>query len=407
MSEQRFYIAGDQNGTPLAVFDANGNVIKSIKRTPFGQQLADSNPNFFIPIDFYGGIFDPNTKLVFIKDRFYDPLVGQWMSPDWKDIFITKMYLPTELFFYRFYTNDPINGYQLATRNKYLLETDDWLQLFGFDVKSMIGSVYTSQFLELNQVNNIEPMLQSDFKVMSGLQCIVEKAEKNFVETGLFTKWISSLKPELLNLVPRISYKKSAFGNGVLFSRIENSKVLINVLNNEGIVEDVISSVFNNTYFLDLHFNIHNQNTFYFINKNILKLRDDLDELKRLSGLFNITTHEPNLGDNAKEIRLHGSDSMIVLKYDVDPEQEKHRILKHALKRAVERAWDLEKQAIAAGFQGRADWSEEEKEELISHGYVDGFEGVYIHNIFRYPQLADDPSNIAFRRDAKRKRRKV
>jgi hypothetical protein len=30
---------------------------------------------------------------------------------------------------------------------------------------------------------------------------------------------------------------------------------------------------------------------------------------------------------------------------------------------------------------------------------VDGYEGVEIHSIDQYPQLADDPGNVAFRRD--------
>ncbi|NHV87631.1 hypothetical protein, partial [Escherichia coli] len=49
---------------------------------------------------------------------------------------------------------------------------------------------------------------------------------------------------------------------------------------------------------------------------------------------------------------------------------------------------------------------EEEKEELLLHGEVDAYEGADIHSAHRYPQLADDPGNIAFRRDSKRKRRK-
>lgn len=95
-----------------------------------------------------------------------------------------------------------------------------------------------------------------------------------------------------------------------------------------------------------------------------------------------------------------------MIKYGADPEQERHRILKHAHKRAVERAWEIEKQLVMAGFQGRGDWSKEEKDELISRGTVSGYEGVDIHSVHRYPQLADDPGNVAFTRDTKRKRRK-
>ncbi len=66
----------------------------------------------------------------------------------------------------------------------------------------------------------------------------------------------------------------------------------------------------------------------------------------------------------------------------------------------------MEKAIVSAGFRGRGDWSPEEREELISNGVVGGWEGVELHTLHRYPQLADDPGNVAFRRDANRKRRK-
>jgi teneurin len=103
------------------------------------------------------------------------------------------------------------------------------------------------------------------------------------------------------------------------------------------VIQDVVSSVFNNSYFLDLHFNIHNQDVFYFVKDNVMKLRDDTEELRRLGGMFNVTTHDINEhgNENGKELRLHGTDAIIIIKYGVDPAVERRRILKHSHKRAV------------------------------------------------------------------------
>lgn len=136
---------------------------------------------------------------------------------------------------------------------------------------------------------------------------------------------------------------------------------------------------------------------------NALKLRDDLEELRRLGGMFNVSTHETADG---KELRLHSTDAMVSIRYGTDPQQERHRLLKHAHKRAVERAWELEKALVTAGLSGRGEWSEEEREELSLRGRVEGYEGTDIHSVQRYPQLADDPGNVAFRRDARRKRKR-
>jgi teneurin len=181
-------------------------------------------------------------------------------------------------------------------------------------------------------------------------------------------------------------------------------RALVSVIDSSNsVVQDVVSSVFNNSFFLDLHFNIHNQDVFYFVKDNVMKLRDDTDELRRLGGMFNVTTHDINEhgNENGKELRLHGSDAIIIIKYGVDPAVERRRVLKHAHKRAVDRAWENEKQVVAGGGDGSVNWTEDEKEELIQHGEVEHYDGVDIHSIHKYPQLADDPSNVVFQRSSK------
>lgn len=134
-----------------------------------------------------------------------------------------------------------------------------------------------------------------------------------------------------------------------------------------------------------------------------MKLRDDLEELRRLGGMFNVSTHETADG---KELRLHSSDATVSIRYGTDPLQERHRLLKHAHKRAVERAWEIEKALVSSGLTGRGEWTEEEREELILKGRVEGYDGVDIHSVQRYPQLADDPGNVSFRKDSNHKRKR-
>ncbi|XP_044256003.1 teneurin-m isoform X4 [Tribolium madens] len=404
ISEQRFYVATDQNGSPLGLFDINANLIKEIRRTPFGSITLDTNPDFYLPVDFHGGILDPNTKLVYINKRLYDPVVGQWMTPAWEQL-ATKLTTPTDVFIYRFNNNDPINS---KTTIDYMTNLNSWLKLYGYDMRNMLGSEYISRMVYRPQATITSPQLAPDFGVISGLQCIVEKVNEKFTDLGFVPKPLLKMEPKTRNLLPRVAYRRSVFGEGVLISRA-GTRALVSVVEGvNGVVQDVVTSVFNNSFFLNLHFSIHDQDVFYFVKDNVLKIRDDLEELRRLGGMFNVSTHEitDHGATTIKELRLHNPDAVVIIKYGADPEQETHKILRHAHKRAVERAWELEKQLVAAGFQGRGDWTEEEKEELISHGDVDGYEGVDIHSIHKYPQLADDPGNVAFQRDTKRKRRK-
>ncbi|XP_060530352.1 teneurin-m isoform X2 [Cylas formicarius] len=404
-SEQRFYVASDQAGTPLALFDINGNLIKEIRRTPFGNTILDSNPDFYLPVDFHGGILDPNTKLVYINKRLYDPIVGQWITPNWEKL-ATKLTTPTDIFIYRFHNNDPINAKHSIN---YMTDLQTWLKLYGYDIEKMLGFRYITNQIYKPKATVTAPQLAPDFGIMSGLQCIVDKVNEKFMDISFVPKPLLKKEPKTRNLLPRVAYRKSVFGEGVLISRVGNRALVSVVEGVNGVVQDVVTSVFNNSFFLNLQFSIHDQDFFYFVKDNALKIRDDLEELRRLGGMFNVSTHEISEHGSAtplKELRLHNPDAVVIIKYGADPKQETHKILRHAHKRAIERAWEIEKQLVAAGFQGRGDWTEEEKEELVSHGDVDGYEGIDIHSIHKYPQLADDPGNVAFQRDTKRKRRK-
>ena len=67
------------------------------------------------------------------------------------------------------------------------------------------------------------------------------------------------------NLLPRVAYRRSVFGEGLLISRV-NGRALISVVGGvNSVVQDVAISVFNNYHFLDLHFTQHDQDMFYFV----------------------------------------------------------------------------------------------------------------------------------------------
>lgn len=105
----RYFVATDQNGSPLAVFDASGNAVKEITRTPFGALRKDTHPDMYIPVDFHGGILDPHTRLIYLDRKWYDPSVGQWITPDWERL-SSRLSYPTDIFIYRFQNNDPISS---------------------------------------------------------------------------------------------------------------------------------------------------------------------------------------------------------------------------------------------------------------------------------------------------------
>ena len=107
-----------------------------------------------------------------------------------------------------------------------------------------------------------------------------------------------------------------------------------------------------------------------------------------------------------QELRLSNGDSSIAVRYGTELDEEYQRLVKHAHRRAAERAWEDEKFALSLGLDGRRQWTDEEREQLLSKGSVHGYRPSDLYSLRKYPQLADDPNNVAFLKDSRRKRRK-
>lgn len=60
----KYYVATDQCGTPMMIFNQYGEVVREIVRSPFGHIVYDSNPYLYLPIDFCGGLLDQVSKLI-------------------------------------------------------------------------------------------------------------------------------------------------------------------------------------------------------------------------------------------------------------------------------------------------------------------------------------------------------
>jgi RHS repeat-associated protein len=78
----RYYVAADQLGTPKVISNASGTIVKTLDYDSFGITMVDTNPDFFIPVGFAGGITDASTGLVRFGYRDYDSFAGRWTAKD-------------------------------------------------------------------------------------------------------------------------------------------------------------------------------------------------------------------------------------------------------------------------------------------------------------------------------------
>lgn len=73
------YIYTDQQGTPLAEANASGTITATFDYTPYGSQALGTAPN---GPGYTGHVNDPDTGLVYMQARYYDPSVGRFVSAD-------------------------------------------------------------------------------------------------------------------------------------------------------------------------------------------------------------------------------------------------------------------------------------------------------------------------------------
>ena len=73
------YVYTDPQGTPLAEADASGNVTKTFDYTPYGTTALGTSPN---GPGYTGHVNDPETNLVYMQGRYYDPASGHFLSVD-------------------------------------------------------------------------------------------------------------------------------------------------------------------------------------------------------------------------------------------------------------------------------------------------------------------------------------
>lgn len=78
----RYFVGTDTVGTPHAIFDSSGAVVREIERGAFGEILTDSAPNFVSWVGFASGIEDPLTGLIRFGFRDYHPLLGRFTAMD-------------------------------------------------------------------------------------------------------------------------------------------------------------------------------------------------------------------------------------------------------------------------------------------------------------------------------------
>uniref|UniRef100_A0A1I8NSP3 Uncharacterized protein n=1 Tax=Stomoxys calcitrans TaxID=35570 RepID=A0A1I8NSP3_STOCA len=408
----KYYVATDQSGTPIMIFNQYGEGIREIMRSPFGHIVYDSNPYLYLPIDFCGGILDQVTTLVHMADgRVYDPLIGQWMTPNWENV-AERIPTPTKMHLYRFNGNDPIN---VGHDRNYPASFTKWMKTIGYNVENLVPQLSRNLWeqpslwgraphnpiaMDLKRPMYNVPTMAVESGFLAHLNI---RRMSNFEELNAPPR--SALKYDVMTPGPRSigSDTEPPFGKGIVVSRTADGQAIVSsVPAANAIYRDVYTSVFNRSKLLPFTFVVHNaqQDSFFFVKEELWRASEDRQQLKRLQGQVNTTFHEISRengsGTNYLDVKIHGLHAIINLRYGTTVEKEKQRLMHHAKLTAVRKAWHREKEALRNGLNSEIEWNQQEIDEILKQNYANNYEGEYIHDVSLYPELAEDPYNIKF-----------
>jgi len=98
------------------------------------------------------------------------------------------------------------------------------------------------------------------------------QVSNRFSDLSFVPEPLLKMEEHTRNLLPRVAYRRAVFGEGVLVSRGPYGRALVSVVDGvNSVVQDVVTSVFNNSHFLDVHFSLHDQDVFYFVKVSFLR----------------------------------------------------------------------------------------------------------------------------------------
>ncbi|XP_031714021.1 teneurin-2 [Anarrhichthys ocellatus] len=399
-SGEEYYIASDNTGTPLAVFSSNGQMIKQVQYTAYGEVYLDSNPEFQLVVGFHGGLYDPLTKLVHFTQRDYDVLAGRWTSPDYS-IWPKIGKDPSPFNLYMFKNNNPLSD-MLDVKN-YVTDVKSWLVMFGFQLSNIIPGFprhslyFVEPPYELQATQHCE-----NGQLLTGVQQAAERHNQAFM----------ALEGRRLNKERRRRKDKPGhwfgtstpiIGRGVMLALKEGRVVAgVSALANDD--SRKVALVLNGAQYLEgTHYTQDGKDCHYFV--KVGSADSDLLALgltngrKSLESGINVTVS----GRSRRGVTVEFAVPALVLsvRYGLAADvvdEEKVRLLELARQRALAGAWAKEQQRARDGKGGNRLWTEGERQQLLTTGRVQGYDGYYVLPVEQYPELADSSNNIQFLR---------
>ena len=243
-------------------------------------------------------------------------------------------------------------------------------------------------------------------QVVLGIQCELRKQLRSFISLErlpLVSEPVGSTchRP---TRPPPFGSRPSILGPSIRFA-VSHGRVSAEVIGVASEDSRRVAAILNGAVHLSgLSFTVHGCDTHHFLQSR--PIEEDLALGLGVGGRVlesgvNVSVSQMSAMVNGRtrrfaDITLQQGALCLCVRYGGSEEEERARVREEARKRAVEGAWEKERKKVDLGDAGSRAWSEVEKQQLLSEGLVQGYDGYYSLPIEQQPELSDCASNIHF-----------
>jgi len=407
----RYYVMTDHSGSPVAMFDRSGGLVKRVDYTVFGQVTQDDNPALNVYLGFQGGFYDPVTELVFLAERWYDPELGRWLDAHLDTVFermesITKN--PHSINGYQY--QHPINLHLLDDSSVFMTTLPSWLNALGYNLDVLAPKMSFEGRLDESSSDVTPRSRRALMPLVSAFQCAYQKDMDNFLQLSIVPR-SKLLLPETEHSSQSLIPSGTLLSQGIVLS-VKGDKLSSNVYGNTPSQETILANrVLNGSIVLRLNYTTGGKVTHHLLKTDVSALDDDMKNLgmQRTSNNLYLETgvrvkvsrslyRDPitNTDLSQGELTISGNSSEISIRYGATVQQEKTRIFNVVIERAVQYAWLDELGTVNDARRSKYPWTSAEINQLKHNGRVTGYTHQLRRPVTEFPELADDPTNILF-----------
>ncbi len=288
---------------------------------------------------------------------------------------------------------------------------EGWRSLLGFNIADVMGSAYmTRDLLQpslIYRTQRSRPSTAGGPSIRLAAAAVADAARHSFAGLGFLPPEQHHRLAETrrrVELAGRISLRPSLLGRGVLLSRLADRRVLITLVSEAEAAslpfQSVLASVLNGSELLEEVSSPSEGGEEFLFLKEEQRYANDLEELQRLSGSYNVS--RVGVRGGGEEVCVRGAATgepfALCLLYGAKSERAVVRQRARSAHRlAVRDAWRQEVERVKLGFHG--DWTPSQRDELLRSGEVSGYTGAEIHSVHKFPALLGQAGNIRLVRE--------